>query len=60
MTLFSKYNLNEVLNKSLKNINFTNPTPIQEKSIPLILQGNDILGSAQQVPVKLQLFVFRY
>ena len=47
MTLFSKYNLNEVLNKSLKNINFTNPTPIQEKSIPLILQGKDILGSAQ-------------
>ena len=47
MTLFSKYNLNEILNKSLKNINFTNPTPIQEKSIPLILQGKDILGSAQ-------------
>ena len=47
MTLFSKYNLNEVLNKSLKSINFTTPTPIQEKSIPLILQGKDILGSAQ-------------
>jgi superfamily II DNA/RNA helicase len=37
MTLFSKYNLNEVLNKSLKNINFTNPTPIQEKSIPELI-----------------------
>ena len=47
MTLFSKYNLNEVLHKSLKSINFTTPTPIQEKSIPLILQGKDILGSAQ-------------
>ncbi len=47
MTLFSKYNLNEVLNKSLKSINFSTPTPIQEKSIPLILQGKDILGSAQ-------------
>ena len=47
MTLFSKYNLNEVLNKSLKSIHFTTPTPIQEKSIPLILQGKDILGSAQ-------------
>ena len=47
MTDFSTYKLNEVLNKSLKNINFTSPTPIQEKSIPLILQGNDILGSAQ-------------
>ena len=47
MTDFSTYKLNEVLNKSLKNINFKTPTPIQEKSIPLILQGNDILGSAQ-------------
>ena len=37
MTEFSKYNLSETLNKSLKNINFKNPTPIQDKSIPLIL-----------------------
>jgi len=47
MADFYKYNLNEVLNKSLKSINFKSPTPIQEKCIPLILQGNDILGSAQ-------------
>ena len=47
MTLFSNYNLNEVLNKSLKNINFTNPTPIQEKAIPIALQGEDVLGLAQ-------------
>ena len=47
MTNFSQYNLNQLLNKSLKNINFKIPTPVQEKCIPLILQGNDILGSAQ-------------
>ena len=47
MADFSQYNLNEVLNKSLKSLNFKTPTPIQEKSIPLILKGNDILGSAQ-------------
>jgi len=47
MADFSQYNLNEILNKSLKSINFKTPTPIQEKSIPLILQGSDILGSAQ-------------
>ena len=47
MTNFSQYNLNEVLSKSLKNINFIIPTQIQEKAIPLVLQGNDILGSAQ-------------
>ena len=47
MTEFSKYKLSETLSRSLKNINFINPTPIQDKSIPLILEGNDILGSAQ-------------
>jgi len=44
---FSKFNLSDTLNKSLKSINFITPTPIQEKSIPIILDGNDILGSAQ-------------
>ena len=46
MTLI-KFNLNEKLNKSLKNINFKIPTPIQLESIPLVLEGKDILGSAQ-------------
>ena len=47
MNDFTKFNLNESLNKSLKNINFKEPTPIQDKSIPLVLEGKDILGSAQ-------------
>lgn len=33
--------------KALKEKNYTEPTTIQEKAIPLILQKNDILGSAQ-------------
>ena len=47
MNDFNKFNLDEKLNKSLKNINFKIPTPIQSESIPLILAGMDILGSAQ-------------
>ena len=47
MRKFSKFNLSDTLNNSLKSINFITPTPIQEKSIPIILDGNDILGSAQ-------------
>jgi len=47
MNNFIKFNLNEKLNKSLKNINFKIPTPIQTESIPLVLGGKDILGSAQ-------------
>ena len=32
---------------TLVKMNFINPTPIQEKAIPIALQGHDILGSAQ-------------
>ncbi|MDG1436801.1 MAG: DEAD/DEAH box helicase [Rickettsiaceae bacterium] len=31
----------------LEQLGFTTPTPIQEKSIPVALEGSDILGSAQ-------------
>ena len=47
MNDFIKFNLNEKLNQSLKNINFKIPTPVQQESIPLVLEGKDILGSAQ-------------
>ena len=33
--------------KALKDENYTTPTSIQEKSIPLILDRKDVLGSAQ-------------
>ncbi len=42
MTNFSQYNLNQLLNKSLKNINFKNKKQKKEKRILLILQKNDI------------------
>ncbi|WP_215224407.1 DEAD/DEAH box helicase [Echinicola shivajiensis] len=33
--------------KALKDKNYSEPTSIQEQAIPLILQGNDVLGCAQ-------------
>ncbi len=33
--------------KALKGENYVEPTSIQEKAIPLLLEGNDVLGSAQ-------------
>jgi len=33
--------------KALKDENYSSPTAIQEKSIPLILSGEDVLGTAQ-------------
>ena len=33
--------------KSLKNLGFKNPTPIQKKSIPELISGHDTVGLAQ-------------
>lgn len=47
MNNFSSFDLPNTLLESLKRLNYINPTPIQEATIPLALQGKDILGSAQ-------------
>ncbi|MBN2757446.1 MAG: DEAD/DEAH box helicase [Bacteroidales bacterium] len=44
---FEDLKIIEPILKALKDENYTEPTSIQEKSIPLILQRNDVLGSAQ-------------
>lgn len=44
---FENLNLLPQILGSLKAKGYTQPTPIQEKSIPHILQGRDICGSAQ-------------
>lgn len=46
-TNFSEFALNEALQKSLANMKFETPTPIQAMAIPFALEGRDILGSAQ-------------
>ena len=35
------------LSQAVADLGYTAPTPIQEKSIPYVLMGRDILGSAQ-------------
>lgn len=47
MTTFQEMGLPEALIHTLEHMKFTTPTPIQEKAIPLALEGQDILGSAQ-------------
>lgn len=37
----------EPILRALKTEGYTNPTPIQEQSIPVVLQGRDLLGCAQ-------------
>ena len=44
---FTDLQLIDPIAKALKEEGYTQPTPIQEKSIPHILQGRDLLGTAQ-------------
>ncbi|WP_443946043.1 DEAD/DEAH box helicase [Pedobacter sp. AW1-32] len=45
--LFKELNLIEPILKALETEGYTQPTPIQEQSIPTILKGTDLLGCAQ-------------
>lgn len=44
---FEDLNLIEPILKALKPLGYKNPTPIQEQSIPIVLEGHDLLGCAQ-------------
>ena len=48
MTSFEALGIEEGLLQSIKTLGFTEPTPIQEKAIPVLLQGTkDFIGLAQ-------------
>jgi len=44
---FEQLGLIEPLLKALKGEGYTTPTPIQQQSIPVVLENNDLLGCAQ-------------
>ncbi len=44
---FAVFELNKQLLMAVEELGYTAPSPIQEKAIPLILQGHDVLGIAQ-------------
>ena len=54
---FSQLNLSQSLNKSLKENDYTIPTLIQEKVIPLVLDSVDIMAKAQTGSGKTASFV---
>ena len=48
MASFEELGLQENLLKAVAELGFTQPTPIQEKSIPVLLSGTkDLIGLAQ-------------
>ena len=44
---FKELNLIEQIQRAVRDEGYTNPTPIQEASIPSLLKGRDLLGCAQ-------------
>jgi len=44
---FEDLRISEKILKSLNELNFNLPTPIQEHAIPLLMQGSDLIGQAQ-------------
>ena len=54
---FKEFELHESLQLGLQDIGFTEPTPIQEQSIPIVLNGTDVLGAAQTGTGKTGAFV---
>lgn len=47
MAGFSDLNLSKPLIRALEDLNFQQPTPIQEKAFPVIMSGRDVVGIAQ-------------
>jgi superfamily II DNA/RNA helicase len=57
MTTFESLVLNPSIAKALKACGFENPTPIQARSIPIIMSGRDLMASAQTGTGKTAAFV---
>ncbi|OZM56981.1 DEAD/DEAH box helicase [Lottiidibacillus patelloidae] len=47
MTTFKHLGINEKLTNKMKSNGFVTPTPIQEQTIPLILEGKDVIAQSQ-------------
>jgi len=54
---FNDFNLSESLLAGLRDVNFQEPTPIQEQSIPVVLEGKDLIATAQTGTGKTGAFV---
>jgi ATP-dependent RNA helicase RhlE len=54
---FDQFSFNAHINDAIRTAGYSHPTPIQKKAIPLILQGRDLLGTAQTGTGKTAAFV---
>lgn len=54
---FNEFNFQDELKAGLRDIGYTEPTPIQEQTIPIILDKKDLIGAAQTGTGKTGAFV---
>ncbi len=54
---FEDFSLDARILAAVKTVGYTDPTPIQEEAIPVVLQGRDVLGLAQTGTGKTAAFV---
>lgn len=57
MPNFLELGVRKEVNHTLKSLGLVTPTPIQERTIPFILEGNDVIGKAQTGTGKTLAFV---
>ncbi|MGL4283566.1 MAG: DEAD/DEAH box helicase, partial [Eubacterium aggregans] len=44
---FAELNIDEALKKSIEDMGFEEMTEIQERAIPLLMEGGDLIGKSQ-------------
>ena len=49
--MFEDFNLSEAILRAVRDEGYRQPTDIQRAAIPEILRGNDVLATAQTLPV---------
>lgn len=54
---FTEFNLSESLLAGLRDVQFNEPTPVQEKAIPVVTSGKDLIATAQTGTGKTGAFV---
>ena len=47
MATFKELGLSEPILEALQHLGYDQPTPIQEQTIPMLLEGRDVIGQAQ-------------
>ena len=49
MKTFEELEINEDIMRSVKELGFTTPFPIQAEAIPVLLRGTDVIGQVKHI-----------